>query len=169
MNYFLIMSVLCFFTNIMGFELMNSIKRPGVGIGVIIIRDGKILLGKRKNSHGKESWCPPGGHLEFGESFQECARRETFEETGLIINDSIQGPTVNNIFVEDDKHYITVFMITKSVQGEAYVAEPDKCEEWQWFTPEHLPKPLFLPVESLFKQGFEMNSYYSSQEKEHCY
>jgi len=61
------------------------IQRPLIGIGVIIIRAGKILLGKRRNTHGAGSWCCPGGHLEYGESFESCARLEVKEETGLEI------------------------------------------------------------------------------------
>lgn len=60
-------------------------ERPKVGIGVIVRKEGKVLLGKRKNSHGAGSWAFPGGHLEYGESWEECARREVKEETGIAI------------------------------------------------------------------------------------
>ena len=56
-------------------------KRPLVGLGVLIFNEhNQILLGKRIASHGHSSWGPPGGHLEFGESFEECAAREIEEE-----------------------------------------------------------------------------------------
>ena len=58
---------------------------PRVGIGVLIFKEQKILLGKRIMSHGSGTWSPPGGHLEFRESFEECAIREVNEETGLTI------------------------------------------------------------------------------------
>lgn len=45
-------------------------ERPKVGVGVLIVDGNKILLGKRKNAHGDGCWAPPGGHLEFGESWQ---------------------------------------------------------------------------------------------------
>ncbi|MCA9327773.1 NUDIX domain-containing protein, partial [Candidatus Saccharibacteria bacterium] len=48
-----------------------SDSRPQVGIGVFIIKDGQILLGRRKGSHGKGEYALPGGHLENGESFEE--------------------------------------------------------------------------------------------------
>jgi len=57
--------------------------KPSVGVGVIVVRAESLLLGKRKNSHGEGEWSFAGGHLEFGETVEECARRELEEETGL--------------------------------------------------------------------------------------
>jgi 8-oxo-dGTP diphosphatase len=54
-------------------------NRPKVGIGVFIFKDGKFLMGCRKGTHGAGTWSVPGGHLEFGESFEECAEREALE------------------------------------------------------------------------------------------
>ena len=54
-----------------------------VGVGVIIVRDGNVLLGERAGSHGAGTWALPGGHLEFGETVADCARREVLEETGF--------------------------------------------------------------------------------------
>lgn len=133
----------------------NKNLRPKVGIGVIVIKDNQILLGKRKNAHGAGFWSPPGGHLEFGESFEECARRELLEETGLEIKDIIQRPITNDIFVPENKHYITISMITKYDQGQPQVLEPNKCEGWYWFEMNNLPSPLFLPFSNLLKQGFK--------------
>ncbi len=52
---------------------------PQVGVGVLILRDGKVLLGRRKGSHGAGCWSAPGGHLEFGEAVEDCALREALE------------------------------------------------------------------------------------------
>ncbi|PIN92058.1 hypothetical protein CO154_01270 [Candidatus Pacearchaeota archaeon CG_4_9_14_3_um_filter_31_7] len=52
---------------------------PKVGVGVIVIKDNKVLLGKRKNAHGEGSLCFPGGHLEFNEKVEDAAEREVFE------------------------------------------------------------------------------------------
>lgn len=60
---------------------------PQVGVGVLILRDGKVLLGRRKGSHGAGCWSAPGGHLEFGEAVEDCALREALEETGLALSD----------------------------------------------------------------------------------
>ncbi|RLC15632.1 MAG: DNA mismatch repair protein MutT, partial [Deltaproteobacteria bacterium] len=55
--------------------------RPLIGVAAIVIKDKKVLLGKRKNAHGAGTWAFPGGHLEYKESIEECAKREVFEET----------------------------------------------------------------------------------------
>ena len=64
----------------------NPAQRPKVGIGVMIFKDDKILLGKRKGSHGEDEYAFPGGHLEYMESFAGCARREVSEECGIEID-----------------------------------------------------------------------------------
>lgn len=129
-------------------------NRPGVGVGVIVIRGDKVLLGKRKNAHGASTWNFPGGHLELWESIEGCSKRETKEETGLKIKNTKLGPYTNDFFKKENKHYITLFVIAESVQGIPKVLEPEKCEIWQWFKWGDLPTPLFLPIENLLKLRF---------------
>ncbi len=128
-------------------------KRPLVGLAVIIQKEGKVLLGKRKNSHGEGCWGFPGGHLEYGESFEECAQRETLEETGLEIKNLKSGITTNDIFEKEEKHYVTVFMICDYLSGNVEIREPEKCEIWEWFKWEDIPESVFLPITNLKKQG----------------
>lgn len=133
---------------------MQTRNRPGVGVGVIVIRDQKVLLGKRKNAHGKGDWNFPGGHLEFGEEIIDCAIRETREETGLNLTDAYIGPFTNDLFAQENKHYITIFVIGSSTQGDPQVLEPHKCTSWHWFSWDKLPQPLFLPIQHLLLQKF---------------
>lgn len=56
-----------------------------VGVGCLIFKEGKVLLGKRKNSHGADAYAGPGGHVEYGETLEETVIRETYEEVGLEI------------------------------------------------------------------------------------
>ena len=58
---------------------------PRIGVGVIVTKGDRVLLIKRKGAHGQGTWSTPGGHLEYGESPEECAARETAEETGVDI------------------------------------------------------------------------------------
>jgi len=129
-------------------------NRPKVGVGVIVIKDNKVLLGKRKSSHGTGSWCFPGGHLEFGEAVEDCARRETFEETGIKVKNIRMGMFTNDIFEKEGKHYITLFAVCNYDSGKLKVMEPEKCEKWEWFKWDNLPNPLFVPIENLLKQGY---------------
>lgn len=134
-------------------------KRPLIGIGVLIFNeDTEILLGKRLNSHGNLTWAPPGGHLEFGESFEACAKREVYEETNLKIAHSTFIGATNDIFTEDNKHYVSLFMraqfpYNQSIQNK----EPEKTLEWQWFDVSNLPSTLFLPLAQFIKTPMFIN------------
>lgn len=129
-------------------------KRPGVGLAVIIRHNNKVLLGKRKNSHGDGTWNTPGGHLEFNETWEECATRETLEETGIKIKNIHFGTATNDLFIKENKHYITIFMLADFDSGKVEIKEPDKCEKWDWFSWDNLPEPLFEPEINLLKQGY---------------
>jgi len=129
-------------------------KIPKVGLGVCIVKDNTVLLGKRKNAHGEGSWCFPGGHLEFGESYEECARRETFEEVGLSIKNLQLVTATNDIFPREDKHYVTIYISAEYDGGKVEIKEPDKMVEWAWFSWDKLPQPLFIPMQNLIKSGF---------------
>lgn len=129
-------------------------NRPKVGTGVIVIKDKKVLLGKRKNAHGEGAWSFPGGHLEFQETIEDCAIREVKEETGLEVKKVKVGPFTNDIFIKEGKHYLTVFLVADYEGGEVKITEPDRWEVWDWFEWEKLPQPLFVPVQNLLKQGF---------------
>jgi 8-oxo-dGTP diphosphatase len=129
-------------------------ERPKVGVGVLIHKEGKFLFGFRMSAHGSGTWCPPGGHLEAGESFKECARREVLEETGVEIHNIRVGTVTNDIFEEDGKHYITVNMLADWKSGEPRTMEPGKLEDFTWFSWDNLPEDIFLTVQNMKKQGF---------------
>ena len=127
-------------------------KRPRVGVGVFVKKDGKILVGKRKGSHGAGTWALPGGHLEPGESFDTCCKREVLEETGLRITNIIPVVFTNDVFQEEGLHYITLFFKGEYESGEAIVAEPRQCEEWRWVSMNNIPQPIFLPLRNALEE-----------------
>lgn len=130
-------------------------RRPRIGVGVIVLRNNRVLLGKRKGAHGSGTWSFPGGHLEGGETIDACARREVTEETGVTIRNIRHVAFTNDVFATEGKHYVTLYVAADHESGTPRVAEPEKCERWEWFSWDTLPKPLFLPVQNLFAQGFD--------------
>jgi ADP-ribose pyrophosphatase YjhB (NUDIX family) len=62
---------------------MTHLTTPQIGIGVVLIRGAEVLLIRRGKPPGEGAWSLPGGRQELGETAEDCARRELFEETGL--------------------------------------------------------------------------------------
>ncbi len=133
---------------------------PRIGIGVCILKDGKVLLGKRINAHGQGTWAFPGGHLEFGETIAECAVREVEEEAGMKITSLRLGPFTEDFFLEQGKHHITIIMIADWYSGSPELREPHKCLEWAWFDWDQLPEPLFPTFANLSKANINLKNYF---------
>ena len=129
-------------------------EHPGVGTALYVRRNGQVLMGKRKSAHGKGEWCAPGGKLEMNESPEDCARRETKEETGLDIGEITFAGITNDIWPAIGTHFITVSYVADWQGGEASLTEPDKFEEWGWFPWEKLPEPLFLSTRNFINNGY---------------
>lgn len=125
-----------------------------IGVGVLLLRDGRVLLGERRGSHGAGTWAPPGGHLEYGETPEACARREVLEETGLALGDVRAGPYSVDVFPELQRQYVTLFVLASAPAGEPECREPEKCAGWSWWSWDAMPTPLFAPLASLRARGF---------------
>ena len=121
---------------------------------MFVLRAGHILLGQRRASHGAGTWALPGGHLEYGETVEDCARREVLEETGISVGTMRRGPYTSDVFEAEQKHYVTVFVLADWVSGEAELREPEKCSAWGWFDWAALPEPLFAPLVTLRAKGY---------------
>ncbi|KKR07039.1 MAG: Nudix hydrolase 1 [Parcubacteria group bacterium GW2011_GWC2_39_14] len=116
-----------------------------IGVGVIIIRDDKVLLGLRQGSHGAGEWAFPGGKVEFGETIFEAAIREAKEESGIDVTDLelISIADEMRYIDTDGKHFVVIGVKANAAQGEPLLMEPDKFTEWQWFPVDKLPSPMF--------------------------
>ena len=119
----------------------NKEKRPRVGIGAIVKKDGKYLLGKRKGFHAAGEYAAPGGWLEGGESIEDCTKREVLEETGMEV-DNVKFLFVYNMKDYTD-HCVNIAVTCEWKSGEPRTMEPDKNEGWDWYDLDNLPKPLF--------------------------
>jgi 8-oxo-dGTP diphosphatase len=123
---------------------MND-DRPKVGIGVMIFKDGKVLLGTRKGSHGKGEHAFPGGHMEYMESFEETAKREVLEEAGIEI-ENVRFLCLQNLKTYAPKHYVDIGLIADWKSGEPQTTEPDKIGDWDWYAVDNFPQPLFSTI-----------------------
>ena len=146
-------------------SLFWVMDRPGVGIGVIIQNEqGQLLIGKRKGSHSPY-YSIPGGHLENGETFEEAAIKEIREETGLTIGNLKLVAVTNNLrtYQESGKHYVSITFLCTQFEGVPQVMEPDKCESWNWYNPNDLPKPHFDASEWGIDNYLKGEIYHSGQ------
>ena len=131
-----------------------------VGVGVVVCQGTKIYCGIRKGSHGSGTLALPGGHLELYESWEACAIREVKEEMDLDLQDVQFVHACNNPMPDEEKHYVTIFMMGRIEQGIAPAnVEPDKCEGgWElysWVDLEALvgTNKLFSPLECLVREA----------------
>lgn len=125
-----------------------------VGVGLYIFNERhQVLFGLRQSVHDYGTWCPPGGHLEFGETNENAAVREAKEETGLVIlpNDVFFQGVTNDFYAEENLHYITLHFFCTKYIGIPQIMEPQKCLKWQWFDINNLPENLMLPVRNFLK------------------
>lgn len=136
--------------------------KPGLGVGVMIIKEGKILLGLRNPNkekasselQGQGTWTMPGGKVEFMEKLVDAAKRELEEET------SLKATKLDLLCISDDMtntaHYVTVGFIVREYTGEANAMEPETILEWKWFDLNDLPTNLYNPSKKCiekYKEG----------------
>ena len=113
---------------------------PIVGIGAVVIRDGKILLVKRGVAPSLGLWAIPGGCLELGETLQQGAEREILEETGLIIR--AREPIHTFDYFERAEsghirfHFVIVDVAADYISGD--VKGADDALDARWLTPADL-------------------------------
>ena len=120
-------------------------NRPLVGVGVVFIRDGRVFLAQRRGSHGEATWASAGGHLEYGESLEDCARREAREELGVDVGE-LRALCLSNILAYD-RHYVDVEFLGDIGDQEPVPVQADgTLKEYGWFPLREPPEPLFEPM-----------------------
>lgn len=119
-----------------------GIDFPGVGVGLAILRDGKLLLCRRLKAPEAGFWNIVGGKVDHLEPAAVAARREAEEETGLTIGAIEFVTTTEQIIEADGQHWISLLYKTTDIQGEPQLTEPDKLSAIGWFDLDALPEPL---------------------------
>ncbi len=140
----------------------------GVGVGVMILKDNKILLGLRhydKNKadselHGENTWMMPGGKVDFGEKLADTAVREIKEETSLKIKkEDLKLFSVSDDIIPDDAHFVTIGFLCEKFEGEPKVMEPDEIIKWQWFPFDSMPENMFFPSQRMLENYLKNKIY----------
>jgi ADP-ribose pyrophosphatase YjhB (NUDIX family) len=115
-------------------------QRPVVGVGIVVWRDGRVLLVRRGRPPRLGQWSLPGGGQQLGETIEAAARREVVEETGLELR-RLELLTVVDLVERDEAgavryHYTLVDMVAEAAPGEARAG--DDAAETAWFAPHEL-------------------------------
>jgi 8-oxo-dGTP diphosphatase len=126
---------------------------PRVGVGTVVMRKDRALVGLRAGSHAAGEWAFPGGKNDLGETVIETALRENLEEHGLDASE----PRKLRYFTEDffynrhtgllERQFLTVFVVCESYDGEPVRVEPEKCLEWRWMRWDDLRSGVLLLME----------------------
>ncbi len=111
---------------------------------VVIVRNnkGQVLLGKRKNAYGSGLYGLPGGRINRDEKAVVASKRELFEETGLKAIELNYTGVVKEW--QDSYNFIHFIYECSDWDGDVQLMEPEKCEGWEWFDLDKLPKDILL-------------------------
>ncbi|MEJ2248123.1 MAG: NUDIX hydrolase [Candidatus Lokiarchaeota archaeon] len=105
------------------FERRRYPYRPHIGVGVMMVRDNKLLLVKRKYNPDANMWSIPGGHLDLGENVENAAEREAFEETGIKVKVTKLAGIIDKIMYDDDGkieyHYVLLNYFVNQIEGKS--------------------------------------------------
>ena len=137
----------------------------GIGVGVLVLKDNKILLGKRNDDankassllHGEGTWTMPGGKVDFGENVITAAKRELYEETGINTN-NLEVFCVNEEILPD-VHFVTLGLILKECEQSPETKEPIEITEWKWFDMDNLPVNIYPPSKKILN-NYKQNKFF---------
>jgi 8-oxo-dGTP diphosphatase len=140
--------------------------QPVVGIGIVIVCEGKIVLIKRGNEPGRGKWSIPGGLVELGEHLEEAVIREAKEETLLTVTNPKLVDVVDNVDLDQEGkvkyHYVIVDYLVQVKGGN--IAAASDAEELRWVPFDEVESYILT---ASFKEFFKHNR--ERLEKENSY
>ena len=105
--------------------------RPHVGVGVLLVRENKLLLIKRKYDPDAGYWSIPGGHLDLGEKVELAAEREALEETGFKVKVSKLAGIIDKIMYDEvgkiEYHYVLLNYFVEQIEGD--IDQPPQAKD----------------------------------------
>jgi 8-oxo-dGTP diphosphatase len=114
-------------------------EHPIPVVVIVVVKESKLLLGKRKNKEEYGLYGFPGGKVDKGETVLQAVIRELKEETGLLLN--MNGRPIDmgwrDVMIHD--HFIEFFFLVNKFKGKVCLKEPDKCMGWEFFSINNLP------------------------------
>ncbi len=131
-----------------------------IGSEVIVRKDNKILLGKRKGAYGAGTWALPGGHVNYGERAIDALCRELKEELDAIVTreDLQLISVVDSTDHSLGSHYLHITFELKAAL-EPRLMEPEECEEWRYFPIDALPEKIFPPHRDIIANYLSQTMY----------
>jgi ADP-ribose pyrophosphatase YjhB (NUDIX family) len=116
--------------------------RPRVGCGAAIVRDGTLLLVRRRRDPESGFWGLPGGKVDLFEPVQAAMSREIFEELGIDVQASTLLCVIDQIDRRAGQHWVAPVYLVEQFRGTPTVREPEALSEMGWFHLDNLPTPL---------------------------
>ncbi len=138
--------------------MSERVKYPRIGTAVWILKDGKILFGKREKGTGTGTWCVPGGAIDMYEGPTAAATREALEETGLTVETPRLMAVMNDIDREKGAHWVTLHFVANWISGEPRDAVGE-IGNWTWCDWKEPPEPLFAPTRNFAKNGYNPQNF----------
>lgn len=142
-------------------------KKVHAGVGVVLTKDGKVLMGHRKEKtidsetlQEADTWTIPMVKLEYGEEFEQAAARALLQEIGIVAR-KLRVFCVNNDHL-NNAHFVTVGIVCEDWAGNIENKNPGKIIRWEWFDIEEPPFPVFMPSAKILLNLRKNKVYFSN-------
>lgn len=133
--------------------IQSEFNRPSIGVATVVVKDGKIAIGKDTRK-GDTVYGVPGGHWENGETLKECAMREVQEESGIVC----KSPTLISVYdfyrSDKEKSYVTIGMKADYTSGNFSNLDQEGRMDWNWYTPDEAMRLNLFPADKILIERY---------------